>query len=374
MSSEVQEEFCDRFCLKASSWLAEPFCFASYLGYRLVAPLDPTKFDNCTSKTKELALRSFIVAGIGSTIALLALFPWQVTIGTLAIGLASRILRAAGFACQKKGFTYVRGEAPEVRLDGQAKVLTWNILGAAGGLHYDHGGVIPWRNRIDKIVAKITEENVDVVVLQEIYDTALAERLIQELKNHYTHIFTHIGPNVHGSVGGGMVFSKCAFNRFTSESFTNNSWQLNRTFTTLDILANPGDAAPCARIIGTHLIHNSQSARESQVAQIVRSIDRLPPLPTLLVGDLNLERDTPQTRALLEPHFEHGYIGEQPTCTNRLIEQWDGKPRAEEWIDYASLYRNQMGRLENTDTIKTLTNNTQTALSDHDGVRTTLVF
>ncbi len=376
----------DRTFLNLSSKMAEPFCAAwGLLRYRLVAPLDPKKFENCASREKEVGVRAMI--GLGAVLAafLVRVKPVPMLASLVILGLGCKVLRAIAFSIQKGGYTHVKGEAPEKSLDAkdpQLKVMTWNICGVGGGLSLDHGGVIDWRSRLDPIVEKIKNESPDVLVLQEIYDTALGEALIERLKKDYAHFYTHLGPNVWGSVGGCMVLSKCAVYDFSHTSFSNNKWTLNRGFAVLELKASPQDFLPIARIIGTHFIHGyapeDKKHRAEQIGQIVNNVmRRVLLLPTILVGDLNIDRDQ-EEGASLSTFLHHGYRGKEPTRTNRLVAQWDGKKTGEEKIDYISLFKSASA--EATISIKDchLVNafddsyNTKTALSDHHGLAATL--
>lgn len=370
MVNEISEEGWDRAFLDYSSKCAEPICWAyGLLRYRLVTPLDPEKFDNCQSKIVEIAYRTLIaVVGCVSVVTLV------LPITALVLGIASKVLRAVGFALQKNNYTHVRGSLPEKSLEnGEAKVMTWNVCGIGGGMNYDHGGVIDFRSRLDGIIDKIESEDPDVLVLQEIYDTALAEALIEKLGAKYAHFFTHLGANVMGSVGGVMVLSKCAVHRFTNTSFENNDWTLNRTIATLEIKARPEDRLACARIIGTHLIHDDNEKRMEQFTQILKTLEHADPLPTVLMGDLNLERDVPQEGGVLNAHLEHGYLGIEPTRTNHMLKQWDDSlVDPGDFIDYISLFRNQPAgvQLVGTHLVKAFSDtfDTRTALSDHHGL------
>jgi endonuclease/exonuclease/phosphatase family metal-dependent hydrolase len=365
----------DRTFLDLSSKMAEPFCLAyGLLRYRLVAPLDPGKFDNCNNKILEIATRALIAT---SAIATFALFPLPIVFTAALLGVTSKVFRAIGFALQKNHYTYAHGSAPEQNLrGGQAKILTWNICGISGGMHYDHGGVLHWRLRLDQIADKIIAENPDVIAFQEIYDTALAEALFAKLKDHYAHFFMHLGANVMGSVGGGMVISRCPVHSFTTSSFTNNDWTLNRTFATLAIKATAAEAHPCADIISTHFIHKDNAKRMGQLAQVVQSA-ALKAIPAVLMGDLNLDRNKPEEGGVLNNHFHLGAdLG--PTCTNALVQQWDPKEASvpHENIDYIALFREHTQGAHLTDERLILafddTYNTQTALSDHHGRVATL--
>lgn len=356
----------ERDLLDLSSKCAEPACFVSWVYFRMLTPLDPNKFDNCDTLIQEIAFRTFL--GLGTLVALSTII---IPVAIITLAVASKVLRAVGFLMQNNNYTHVQGKAEEKTVENQVKVMTWNICGPTGGLHYDHGGVIGWRGRLEGIINQITQADADVLILQEIYDTALAEALINELETRYAHIFMHLGSNVMGSVGGLMVFSKCAPHSFKNSSFMNNKWTLNRTFATLEIKAKPDDQTPCARIIGTHLIHDDNEARKAQIEQIVASIRESVAIPTVLAGDLNLEREDPEQGGMLNPYFAHGYQGDLPTRTNNMLKEWNEKlSDPGDFIDYISLYKEGPGALDNTHIVRAYSDdfNTKTALSDHNGL------
>lgn len=371
----------DRTCLDLSSKMTEPFCQTWHaLRYRLVAPLDPQKFENCSSLTQEIALRSFILVGAVSTGALTYLRPTKVLGGVALFGIGSKILRALGFSLQKDNYTHVRGEGTEKQIDAsKIKLMSWNICGLGGGLALDHGGLIDWRYRFENIAQTIQKENPDVLILQEVIDASLAEALIEKFKTEYAHFFIHQGANLLGVGSGLMVFSKCAIHDFAYTPFTTNTWELNKGFSTIELKANPQDSTPVVRIIGTHLLYGgseeSHEARVSQVAQITNSVaQRTLKLPTVVAGDFNIERDDSRG-AFLNPLFRHGYQDSEYTCTNKLTAQWDPEAAKspEEIIDYISLMKTPEEKgvsLENVSLVEAFddTYNTQTARSDHHGL------
>ncbi|MBI3236149.1 MAG: endonuclease/exonuclease/phosphatase family protein [Chlamydiales bacterium] len=331
----------DRSFLRISSHLSEPACLTyGLLRYRLLAPLEPKKFENCDRRVQEVAFRVLIVLSVA--IAFPAIFC------VVAIsGLAARVCRLIGVFLQKGGYTSVLGGREEKilnREDPRLKIMTWNICALAAKMSLDHGGVIDWKKRIPEIIEKIQEEDPDVLLLQEVYDTACAERLVRGLHADYAHFFIHLGSNARGSNGGCFVATKCGFTHFSHTSFTNNTWILNRGFATLEIKADPADAEACARIIGTHLIHGDQGEnRLAQIEQIVSDLERREEaVPTLLAGDLNMERDE-EGRSLLA-YVDHAYLGEESTCTGRLQIQWDPEQQGvvlDEKLDFISLFKTQ---------------------------------
>lgn len=379
----------DRTFLKASSTLAEPLCQAYGLfRYRLIAPLDPNKFNNCSTRTREVGLRTLIALGAACGLYLLSTAPASMTCAALVLAGGSKLFRSIGFSLQKAGYTHVRGNAPEKIFTNSLKIMSWNVCGIGGGFSYDHGGVIDWRSRLDGIVKKIEQESPDVLVLQEIYDADLGEALIRRLKDSYAHFYLHLGKSVMGSVGGCMVLTKCAVHRFSNTDFSTNNWKLKRGFAMLEIGKSPESEIPSARIIGTHLIHGTQEKdreiRVKQVAQIVDHVARQElAIPTVLAGDFNIDRDGEEAE-ILRPYLRHGYILPEATATNRLVEQWNPKAKGveDETIDYISLFKERQSfpvietGVQFTECYLSLafdeTFDTRTALSDHHAVVATI--
>jgi hypothetical protein len=185
-------------------------------------------------------------------------------------------------------------------------------------------------------------EDPDVIVLQEVYDTALIEAFIEKLEDRYAHFYTHLGPNTFGSESGCMVITKCPVHKFTYSEFNNNNASVNRGFATLEIKASPEDKQPCARIIGTQLTPDKGQTqkRAEQMAQIVNSLAQSkPPLPTLFVGGLPDPDDE-----LLSKYLSHSYRGKGPTHTDELISQWspvfDGQEEPSD--DFISLFKRNL--------------------------------
>lgn len=372
--STLQTGRLDRTCLDISSKLAEPFCRAyEYLRYRLVAPLGP-KFDNYANRVQEIAFRIFIVLVALAIILACIAFPLPMIGGALALGIVSRVFRAIGFYVQKDGYTYVQGDASEKILDPKnpkVSIATWNICGIRAGMSKDHGGVVDiLKYRINEIVAKIEAEDPDVLILDEVYDTAVAEAFISRLPR-YRHVFAHMGPSVFGSVSGVMVFSKCAVHDFSFTSFKNNSWTINRGFASLELKTSSSASSPCLRVVCTHLTCDAKEKME-QVAQIVDTVAHKKLMPTVLAGDLNIERDE-EEGTLLSKHLLHGYKGSEPTCTNRLIAEWYGnKAKPDETIDYLSLFKigGEGVRFRNCHLIRAFDSkyDTLASSSDHHGI------
>jgi endonuclease/exonuclease/phosphatase family metal-dependent hydrolase len=373
----------DRKFFGFSSAMADIFSWTyGMLGGRLVAPLDPNKFDNATSKAKEVGIRALIVLG---ALASLVFAGTYILLTAVVLSAGSKLFKAAAVYFQKNGFTHIRGNGPEKILKkGEATVMTWNLRGHGGGLHYSEGGVVHWRSRIDRITDSIKAEDPDVIVLQEIYDTALMESLVSKLESQYAHFYTHLGET------GCMVITKCAVHSFTHNQFSSTDEKVKRGFETIEIKANPNDTLPCARIIGTQLSPGKTAGktRMEQVAQIIEKLagEKLA-MPTLFVGSMNVDRDSKDEGAYLSKYLYHSYRDNQPTHSDELVSQWapiyEGQ---EESSDFISFFKRtptddvrvfpvlEKGiRLLGSHLVKGFDENynTKTALSDHHAIVTT---
>lgn len=377
----------DRTFLDWSSRVAEPFCKAhEFVRYRSIAPLDPNKFDNSASKVKEIATRVLIAL---TSILSFTFAGTHLLLSVLVLGAVCKVFRVLGIALQKQGFTHVRGLFPEkVLSQGQAKVMTWKLCGDCTGLHYTKEGVIQWRSRLDRIADKIIHEDPDILVLQQVYDTALAEALIEKLQDRYAHFFIHVGADVWGGTSGCMVITKCAVQNFTHTEF-GDDWN-KRWFATFEIKASPNDLDPCLRIIGAELSQGKEAAKR-RMEQFTRMIDTLSrqklSLPTLFAGNIHGDSDSPEEIALLAKYLHHSYRGNEPTHTDELVLQWDPRVTSSRAMtDFISLFRRLLSdgktlpvvekgvRLIDCHLVKAFdkTYNTKYALSNCHGVSATI--
>ncbi len=378
----------DRTFLNVGSKMSDIFSWSyGMLGYRLVAPMDPNKFDNATSKAQEVGIRALIVLGAAVSFCFAAT---HLLLLGIVLGAGSKLFRNAGFYFQKEGFTHIRGKAPESTIEeGQAKVMTWNIRGHGGGLHYPEG-VIHWRSRVDRIADAIKNENPDVIVLQEVYDTALIEALVKRLEGEYAHFYTHLGVRKWGQESGCIVITKCAVHHFSHTDFSKTDSKVNRGFEMLEIKLHPEDKEPCARIIGTQLSPGKEGKeiRMKQVAQMVDTLAREKlAIPTFFVGSMNVDRDSQEEGAYFSNYLHHSYRGEGPTYSTQLANQWAPIYKdQEESHDFISLFKREpiddprkfpvveKGiRLIDSHLVEAFdpNYNTKTALSDHHAVVTT---
>ncbi|MBU6382705.1 MAG: hypothetical protein KGQ49_02295 [Verrucomicrobia bacterium] len=380
----------DRRCFNLSASMSACFSWTyGWLGGRLVAPIDPNKFDNASSKIAEIGVRLLIVLGAVASVIFAGTY---ILLGAVVLSAGSKIFRSLGYYFQKNRMTHMRGSAAEQPLQqGHAKIMEWNIRGHGGGLHYSKGGVVHWSSRLPGIVEAVLKEEPDVIVLQEVYDTRLVEALYAHLEPFYAHFYAHLGANVWGEESGIMVIAKCAIHRFFHTDFTQTEDQVQRSFETLEIKASPDASAPCARILSTQLSpgRNASELRMDQISQILDTLakEKLT-LPTLLVGSLNVDRDNTEESAYLARYFSHSYLDSEPTHSEELKNQWapifEGQEESNSYISLAKRtpegdvrtfpVRERGVRLGDSHLIRGFNKeyDTATATSDHHAVVTEL--
>jgi hypothetical protein len=386
MIDDTSLDSLDRYFLDVSSKWADPLCWVyETFRYRLIEPLSPNKFSNFDSKIKEIATRAMIVLGGLGAFCLAGTY---LLASAVVLGIGSKFFRSVGFALQKNGFTHVFGKAKEKEIeDEQASVMTWSLCGKYAGLSLEQG-VIHWRSRVDMIADKILEEDPEIIVLQEVYDTALCEAIIEKLNDHYAHFFIQTGPSLFGNVTGTMVISKCAVNRFSHTEFEESDYRQSLGFEMIEIKANPNDTTPCIRIYATQLSSGkeNEAIRENQLFQIINTLAKEETtVPTLFVGNTNIDRDSDSEGEMLSKYFYHSYRGNEPTLTGQLAYQWSTSVlRPNSNSDYISLFKRSIPdgrtlpviekniRMIDCHLVKAFdpSYNTKTALSEHHGIVT----
>ena len=343
-------------------------------------PLDPKVFDNCTTKVKELAYRTFAPATlVAGALYFYDQLPLRELVVLGAVGEVARLgLHVLGYAAQKKQYIHIRTKAA-VTSTTSPIVATFNLLAFPAGLNYTCGGCTPLRNRFSGIVALIREAKADVIVLQElVMDTKTLELFAKEFEQEYAHMFVHNGPNLVGVESGLMVLSKLAVTAYSFTPFNDQYWGMMRGFTMLEAKANPQDATSSFTIIGTHMEAGSTVAsnkiRDSQLKQIHDAANKCTSSKAvILAGDTNINmkntvavQESRIAEFLVEPYQEG-----PATCTNvfNRARYPEHKYPDEEWVDQVALVRISHDNVQYKKTeqkvLRAYEASTKTALSDH---------
>lgn len=316
------KEGCERYPLQFAAWTWQPFSFAyGAICYRLLAPLDRNLFGNPSSKIVAVFQRAVIL------IAAVAIFvftgPVALIILTPTLAFVSLMCRATGIALQKQNFSYFQGTAPEKEWDGSCKMLFWNVRGHPGSASLPEGGVPSWRGRFDAICATLKEEDPDVIVLTEVYDTSFVHALQSALQDRYAHCFAHHEIGVFSHSTGMVVFSKYPVSHFSCERAQNpSSYPKGHCVLELNHL----------RIVGASMPEETGAKpfRQGQFSKILELLrDRKNPLPTLFAGnghDVSARSVYP------------AYRGTESTHDPSLTERW-GNAKGTDCQDGIALYK-----------------------------------
>jgi endonuclease/exonuclease/phosphatase family metal-dependent hydrolase len=319
--------------LKIVSWLHDPIIYSSASFHRILAPWMEGRPDHCSTWSREFAAR-FLYGG-----SLLVSLPIGIVAGALALpfrGLAS--------AVKNQDYCYTQGDAREKEFDNSFTFLTWNICCHEGGMSLSTGGMIPWKQRIDRIVQIIRAQNPDVLCLQEVQSVDIAEALFVRLKDLYPHCYFNLGIHPLKSSSGLIIFSKLdsSFEFRSFEDAADWAKQEKKGVASM-VIANQ------VHLCFTHLQWGGESAieiisaREKQILKIV-DLMHSKKLPAILAGDLNLDRNgSTFNSSKLSKTFEM-INNNIPTWTSYFIQKmWKGeaapKNPDEQSIDYIAYYK-----------------------------------
>ncbi len=261
-------------------------------------------------------------------------------------------------------------------------ILSFNVCFTPDHMPIFFGGMLPWKDRIDRIAKFIDKQDADVICLQEMFDPEAHDALYDKLKTKYTYFYTHIGPwHFNGSLSslgfksGLFVASKRPIKNPVFTPFENDNPHINRGVFSFDIARENG--ATLGSVFTTHLepFDAGKKLREQELSQTVALMNdkNLNNLPVILCGDLNLPPS--EAKKWINTYFEdnidiNNLKVEQNNLTSfdftnqRLgIKNTDQKP---EYLDYMLLLKSREKHNMKTSRIKTFDiEHLNEALSDH---------
>ncbi len=306
-------------------------------------------------------------------------------------------IQSALSAYKMQSFMYFLGDGKEKTLPKNQEItlLSWNVCLLEGGISMLFGGVIPWQQRIERILSKLTQLDPDVLCLQEVFAPEAGVTLIEKLKSKYAHFYYNMGPNpigfsveTLGIPGGLFVASKYPLKEGNFIPFKKEETPSCRTygFFTADICNKD---KPLARLITTHLqpgsLEKDKEYRALQSKAILASLEKVN-LPTLLCGDFNIIKNTPEAEELFKSYESSPYLGLDFTCCELRDYWWKAKqnvtafkalPPDKEWLDYFFYLKNS-SKIRPNLTTKILPASDLThpeeALSDHQILFTKVTF
>ena len=218
--------------------------------------------------------------------------------------LPSAALRSLAANLHPSPYVHLRqklGLEKRLPADRSFTLLSWNVCFVAGGYVLSDGGVLPWKERIDRVIEKIGDIDADVVSLYEVFDTNAAFILEEKLREKgYVHIYFSIGAKGFGPSSGIFVASKYAienpeFIPFSQESLVGRTKLATKGVFAFDLVS---EAKSFTRIYATHLQHSEEpefpteeevKARSMQMQMILEQMQKRSDTHAILTGDLNLD-------------------------------------------------------------------------------------
>jgi endonuclease/exonuclease/phosphatase family metal-dependent hydrolase len=185
------------------------------------------------------------------------------------------------------------GTAAPESVKSEMKILTFNVCGLFEETPIIFGGLVPWRERFNKIVETIDQSDSDVVCLQEVFDDDLEEALYQKLKSKYANFYTIISPrylgfkpSTYGVRSGLMVFSKHSVTNGRFDCIPSESPYVNRGVFSFDVGGK-------MKVATTHLAAFQGPAQKKKRLEQMNAVTKIlydmkPSIPVVLCGDLNI--------------------------------------------------------------------------------------
>jgi endonuclease/exonuclease/phosphatase family metal-dependent hydrolase len=287
----------------------------------------------------------------------------------------------------KLPFSYIQGEKKDKALPKKKSftIANWNVCLFDANLSMLFGGVLPWKDRIDRICAKIKKLNPDILCLQEVFSQEAGNALVDQLKPYYAHFYTQIGPKPAGfsleTLGipsGLFIASKYPLKNATFTPYVKGETPSYRGygFFSADIYSKN---LLVGHLISTHLQPGCSAEdanyRIAQMRAIDTSLQNID-APTFLCGDFNIEK-TSKEAELFHPYEFSLYQGINWTCcelrdywwkAKQNIENFSALPLVKEWLDYFFCFnktKKHPPRMQTEVQIVNDLSQPQDALSDH---------
>ena len=234
-----------------------------------------------------------------------------------AVGTVFRWIAAA---LQDEPYIYTKSKKEDKLLPEKKQIshLLWNICCVGAGYSITEGGVVPWKERIDRIAEQIIETDADVNSIYETFDIDSAFYLSEKLSSKGYHCFYNIGPNIVGTSSGIFVASKykvvnAKFTPFSKDTLLGRTKNCKKGVFQFDLTSDGKTFAP---VLSTHLQHSEKPefptneevlSREKQMQAMLEITKKLPPHCILVNGDLNLD-DREFENSSWKDLFEKGKI------------------------------------------------------------------
>lgn len=286
---------------------------------RIVSPIIPGKCGQCLTREREIAMRILITITI-PLLLFMSLFSAGFALGFTALGNA---LKTGSFT------KLFNPEAPYKVASHRFSLFSLNTCFLPGGFSLDHGGVVPWKGRIDKVVNQIKQQNSDVICLQEVFDLESGYYLHKRIKDTYPESYINIGPKNIGLNSGLFVASKfpikdAEFIPFDKDTLVGSGKNVKKGIFGFTLYQN---SQPFARIYNLHLSHSEKDDRptneeilgrkkqiDALLTKLYRDAAKYGNIPMIITGDFNMDT----WEYMQSPIAQHSY--------NDYLAKTQGKP------------------------------------------------
>lgn len=201
-------------------------------------------------------------------------------------------------------------------------VLTYNVCGLFDETPLIFGGVLPWKQRIERIVQTIESSEADVVCLQEVFDEELEEALYERLKEKYASFYTMIAPrylgfkpSTYGVRSGLMVFSKFPVDNARFDTISAENPYVNRGLFSFDVAGKVRIATTHLAAFRTPKLIKKRLEQITTVTELLQSMGEKKPV--LLCGDLNIAMTSGEpAEQFINEKYKTNYYAETVTQEN----------------------------------------------------------
>ena len=296
---------------------------------------------------------------------------------------------------QRAPFIFLKGRGKKREKGSMVTILSGNVLFMPDLFTYFFGGVSSWVQRVDALASLFIEKGADVICLQEVHDGESAYQLYDRLKNDYAYFHMNIGTD-HAvlnseelSLNSGLfIASKLPiedpdFKKYDVEGMQKG---IHKGYF-YGVLQSK--QTPLCYLISTHLnpFENEVATRvrETEAQEVVAKIKEMRtiyPLPSLLVGDLNINWGSQEWKnSILSQTFFDVYEEKAFTCTDTFNDLVWTIPKERDKVvkeghicDYALVDRESSLKMRSTICPFYLLEKPTEALSDHQGIFTEITL
>lgn len=393
---EVSGDFLQQvsyYLQRLGSYLKVPAFFLTEKAIRCFSPIRPNQFDQ-GSKLQEYAGRYLVLA-----LLVLAMIPAPGTaaVGAAftpgaigAFGLAGCALKLAARYIDRRDYLHMQVGEPQAFNGDRLNVVSANICAFGAGFSYVCGGLIPFNQRVDRLVTALTQpeagsKSPDVLMLQEVWGQSEAQALIDRLSRlGYCEFYFSIGD---GSISPGSALFVASRHKLENPKMQRfdgiGTFDMQRCYFSVE-LPHSSDEGRKVRLMTTHPAPSKddldpkpqdKALRRAQLKQVFKDIKKGERV--ILAGDFNMMPE--ELDNVLSQEASHLLMkkgdNKSATCTQNLGNIYSNDPEVEDvrldymltqGLDEGDVQERIISLYKNSD--KESSVDTQTALSDHHAV------